>query len=139
MTVEQSQWPPHLADGVARAYETIDNDPRVLLECAGGPVGKKADLVVGRLFGWDEQIDYDLTLARAEPTVLVPILRPMVMATPDFDYTAKSLGCRAARYTLQSNFGFFKLDASFAPDFPHGPDFLVSVLCLRYRRSDRVR
>lgn len=129
---------PHLAATIDRCYATINNDPRLLLETAGGPVGRTANVVVARLYGWDEQVDHEMRLRKAEPIVFVPILERLTLATPELsldDYRPP----RAARYDLQSNFAVANLAAENAPDEAFDPTtFLVSVLCVRYKRTDRV-
>lgn len=118
---------------IERMEATINADPRVLLEVDGGPVGQIADVILARLYGFDEQVDQDVRLRDVRPDVLVPIPQRPAM-TVDPDWTVPSF--RAARYVLQSNFARMNLAPEYAPPdvTPGPPAFLVSVLFVRYKR-----
>lgn len=123
---------PALAAAVEDGYRAINNDPRVLLETAGGPVGRNAHVVVARLYGFDEQVDDEVRLRRAEPEVLVPIFQRSTLASPAPD---TPLMPRAARYVLQSSYAAGAVVAEKAPEEEHDEAFLVQFLCLRYKRT----
>lgn len=114
---------------------TINADPRVLLETDGGPVGRKADIILARLYERDEQAVRDLRLSRVETEILVPLpVTPLMSVDPigpdDFVFP------KAARFVLQSSFAEMKVSAEYAPPWltVGPPDFLFSVLFVRYRR-----
>jgi hypothetical protein len=117
---------------VEQAEGVINNDPSVLLEQDGGPVGMTADVILARLFGFDEQVDHDWRVRRVEPVLLAPIRDRVTVMVDDDPYMMP----RVAEYRLQSNYATLSLDARYAPaDVIPGPQFIVSVLFVRYRRK----
>lgn len=117
-----------------KAYGTLDNDPQVLLEGDGGPVGAEADVIMARLLGFDDQIVEDgWRLRRVEPVLFMPIM-PVLRLT-----TATEPGLtlpRTAEYVLQSGWARCPIAAEYAPpDVQVGPPtFTFDVLYVRYRR-----
>lgn len=117
-----------------RMERTINADPNVLLETDGGPVGKTADIILARLYERDDQAVRDLRLTRVEPVILIAIPERLTMAEPT---TPESFEMpRTARFVLQSGFATCQLSPEYAPPFvtPKPPDFMTSVLFVRYRR-----
>jgi hypothetical protein len=117
-----------------RMEGTVNADPRMLLEVDGGPVGRKADIILARLYERDDQSVRDMRLTRVEPEILVPLpfrSRGRVDPMPDAFEMPK-----AARFVLQSSFAEMKMAAEYAPPWltVGPPDFLFSVLFVRYRR-----
>lgn len=134
---------PIIERAVEQLFATIDNDPQVLLETKGGPVGLTADVIVARLFGYDEQIDHEWVLSgRIPPVLLTPIIhRPMMVA---FDGDAMP-SIDSATYHLQSIWAQVYLNVAMvalAGDVPAswrpGGDSLVRMLGVRYRRSVKM-
>lgn len=117
-----------------QAEYVINNDPSVLLEREGGPVGEQADVVLARLYGADDQVDYDWRISRAVPVLYAAIPERLTAIEPAEPTSYSSL--RTAEYRLQSNFAKLRLDGRFAPEdvSVRSPDFTFSVLFLRYRR-----
>lgn len=118
---------------VERMEATINADPRVRLEVDGGPVAQTADVILARFYGFDEQVDRDLRLTDVRPDLLFPIpQRPTIHI--DSDWTVPTMP--VARYVLQSSFARMNLAPEYAPPDvrPGPPDFLVSVLFVRYKR-----
>lgn len=118
----------------ARAYDTLAWQPESLLEVDGGPLGFKADVILARLIGFDDQIvDDTLRLSRVEPELRVPIMPRLTRV--DVDVSVPSM--RTARYVLQSGYATLKISPEVAipPGVKFGPpDFLTTLLFLRYRR-----
>lgn len=118
-----------------RAYAVIDNQPEVLLEGDGGPVGMKADVILARFLGFDDQIIQDgYRLQRVEPEWLMPI-HPRMTARAQPDPPPMPM-MRTARYVLQSGYVLHHLSGEYAPaDVSVDLTTLqFSVLYLRYRR-----
>lgn len=114
----------------------LDSQPESLLEQDGGPVGRTADIILARLVGFDDQIvDDTLRLRRVEPEWRMPIRERLVLAAPEADLYPTM---RTATYVLQSGYAGLRLDPVAVPTPPDvqagPPDFLVSVLFVRYRR-----
>ncbi len=131
-------------DSEAKAFEerlraicagTLDNDPSILLETDGVPVGQTADVILARLIGFDDEIvDDTLQLSRVEPSLRLPVSEPVRVVDPmPMEYTPP----RTARYVLQSGFTRATLDGMYARLFGvrvGPPTCTASVLFVRYKR-----
>ena len=110
-------------------------DDGSLAQQPGGPEGRTAGLVLARLVGHDGQVDDDtLRLPRVEREWLTPIIPRLSYAIEEASPTCEPL--RTARYALQAGYATMSLSweiCEFPPDVRPGPDFLVSVLFVRYR------
>lgn len=120
-----------------KAYRTLDNDPRILLEGDGWPGGVKAEVYLARLFGYDDEIVADVVrLPRPEPVYFLPIASRLGLGVADEGPTEPPI--RKATYVLQSGFALVTLAAEYAPpDVKLRDDFTFRVLYLRYRRRER--
>lgn len=119
-----------------RLMRTIENDPQVLLEVDGGPVGMTADIILATLYGFDEQIDGKWRIPSVTPDLLRPLNHRLTLDTPD---GPPSPTFPVARYVLQSSYASLKVspvslplpaDVKIVP-----PDFLATVLVVRYKRK----
>jgi len=133
MTVMTGRW--ELVEPILRekAYGTIDNDPQVLLADDAGGLGIDADLFHARLIGFDDQIDAEMWVRRAESDIYVPL--PPKLTPIDFDIETMTPELRKAVYKLQSGWVVMTVNGEDAP--PHielRPDFTIRVAYLRYRR-----
>jgi len=127
---KQAWQTPALAALIEKCYATIESEPTVLLEHDGGPYGLAADIVVARLYGFDEQLDHEWRIPRIESELRTPIM-PRLSAVPS-DVVASPM-TRTGRYVLQSNYASANIAGEYVvPLAPWKP--AVSVLCLRYRR-----
>lgn len=117
-----------------RAYATIEADPGFLPDHEGGPYGVKADIILARLIGHDDQIVRDdVRLDRIEPVWLEPIHERLTPAAPDDPYSPP----RVAEYGLRSGYAVATLDATAIwppPDVRPNGSPLYTVLFLRYKR-----
>lgn len=115
----------------------VEQDPEVLLEHDGGPVGLKADVIFATLYGMDEQIEAEWRIPRVEPYLLMPLRERVTIAAPE--PTAMPT-MRTARYELQSNWAtmnvsYSTLIGSWPADVKPDPTTLmVRVALVRYRR-----
>lgn len=130
---EWAQAEPYLRD---RAYATIEADPSFLLEGEGGPYGVKADIILARLIGHDDQIVRDdLRLERIVPVWLEPIFTRTTLARPA-DVLEQP---RTAEYGLRSGFAVMETDiaAIWPPAGVEAKTGRYTVLFLRYKRRLR--
>jgi hypothetical protein len=120
-----------------KAYRTLDNDPRILLEGDGGPGSIRAEVYMARMLGYDDEVVADgLRLPRPEPVYRMPIVPRGPLFAADDDPLVPTI--RAATYVLQSGFALVTLAAEYAPPgVTLRDDFTFRVLYLRYRRRDR--
>jgi hypothetical protein len=135
MTSEETLWTEQLRHLRDEAYEgVLNNDPRILLEVDGGPVGLRADLITARLLGPDEQIVADWIIPNVEPELRMPIPERVTACVDSAVPTMP--GLRVARYVLQSSYAQMELAPGYAPPsfLPDPPNFMCKVLFLRYRR-----
>lgn len=119
-----------------RAYRRLDNDPQVLLEHDGGPLDIKADVILARLIGFEDEIVQDaVRLSSVMPVYRLPLL-PRGQFAMSEDTAPPSLNLRAAEYVLQSGYVAVNLAPEYAPpEITVGPPtFTFKVLYLRYRR-----
>lgn len=133
---------PELLAVIDHLYAMIDNDPKVLLEQPGGPVGMTADFIVARLMGHDDQVAHQMVLLSPLRTVRTPRHnRPTLGGYFGGDPAdAQVTSVRSDEWVLMSGYS----TANFAPEpcmalglpMPTAPNFLTTVLCLRYRRAD---
>lgn len=121
---------------IERMNDVIINSPEMLLETDGGPVGARADVVLARLLGPDDQVMDDMWLTdRAVPAVWrSPIMPKLTLAEPD---PVDIPSVREAEYVLQS--GYVEMWIAQPELLPPGvvvrpPDFRARVLYVRYRR-----
>lgn len=127
-----SEWTTVQPMLVERAERCINNDPSVLLEQEGGPVGATADVILARLYGFDEQVDHDWRIRSVAPVLLAPIVEPLALVESPVTYSP----LRTAEYHLQSNYAEMRMDARYSPpDVTLGPDFMFRILFVRYRRN----
>lgn len=115
------------------AYRTIDGQPEVLLEGDGGPVGMKADLILARFLGFDDQIIEDgYRLNRVESEWLMPIHPRLTVSEPD----PMVPFMRVARYVLQQGYATTRVAAEHLdPGIPYDmTTFTATLLYVRYRR-----
>lgn len=111
-----------------RAYATLDDDPRILLE-TDAVFTVHADLIYARLFGFEDEIVRDgMQLTRAEPMILLPI-PPRIPLDGHRDLT----GLGMARYMLQSAFTVLTVTGEPGPP-QHPAGAPVRVAYLRYKR-----
>lgn len=119
-----------------RVYATIESDPGFLFDHDGGPYGIKADIILARLIGHDDQIVRDdLRLDRIRDVLLEPIF-PKVTAVAAPDILSMP---RTAEYRLRSGYATVELDpAAIWPPQGIRPDpangYRYKVLFLRYKR-----
>lgn len=120
---------------IERMEATINHDPRVLLEVDGGPAGMKADVVLARLYGFDEQVDHTWRIREVLPDLRVPIPQRLNLASFS-DESPIAPAFRVAEYVLQSNYATCRMAPEYAPPDAHPgpPDFMFSVLFVRYKR-----
>ena len=133
MTDPQQEFDRHMRD---RLTAVIESQPEVLLEQDGGPIGLKADLFLATLYGFDEQVDAEIRVPKAEWDVRMPIRRRLsVLDEPD-----PSPVMPIAVYVLQSNYATMQVDWLYMREFlpsdvkPPPLDYLVTIALLRYRR-----
>lgn len=127
-----SSWDDAVAATIARCYASIEHDPQILLECDGGPVGKRAGIVVARMYGFDDELVAEVRLAEALLEYRMPLRDRLPVAADPV-----GLLPRAAIYRLQSAYASARISSICGA--PHGIERdpatrLVEVLCLRYRR-----
>ena len=117
------------------SYRRMDSDPESLLEHDSGGPSVKADVIMARLVGLDDEIVRDgWRLTHVAPELRLPIMRrsPMfeeIQSLPDVNLPT-------ARYVLQNGFVLHHLDERYAPPGVEvgPPTFTFTVLYLRYRR-----
>lgn len=142
-----SRWTEYEAFLRDRAYQTLDRDPRILMEGDGGPVGLDADLFHARLLGFEDEVVRDIWVRGAEPTLLMPIEQSFATMAreatdqafldaagiydPDLGFRTS----RVARYELQSGYVVLSVAAEYQPPVERlRPDSTARVAYLRYRR-----
>jgi hypothetical protein len=120
---------------VHQMLATLEDDPRILLETDGGPVGLKADVYLAVLIDLDEQIHDVVRITRAEPVWLQPIMQKVSWRVEAADPSPGSPAFNVARYILQSFYATYKMDHQYAPSHVR-PDsrFQFTVALLRYKR-----
>lgn len=131
-------WPDFERHLRQRLNAAIDAQPESLLETDNGPIGMKADIILARLLGFDDQIVSDtMRLRRVEPLLETPIPERLTLATLEPE-PGDYVPLRTARYVLQSGYVTMQVDPVAVP-LPGGvkvgpPDFRATVLFVRYRR-----
>jgi hypothetical protein len=113
----------------------IDAIPESLLERDGGPVGMKADVILARLIGWDEET-VDTWRIQGVVPVLFRAIPTSLRSTLGMEPPATGIISPTAEFVLQSCYATYRLDARYAPaDVKIGPPtFDFSVLYVRYKR-----
>ena len=134
ITDEWSQAEPYLRD---RAYRTIESDPGFLLDHEGGPYGIKADLILARLIGHDDQVVRDdLRLDRIRDVLLEPMFPRMNFHAAPPEVVGDYPDIRTAEYGLRSGYAVAEFDIAglWPPAGVEAKTGRYTVLFLRYKR-----
>lgn len=124
-----------IIDQLQHAY---DNDPDVLLSGWGNWRGP-ADLIWARLYGFDDQLDWEGEIRDPRPEILRPTHQRLRASnyTPDLDQTMPTI--KVATYRQVNWIRTTKLDPPYACDLgltPSHPDCTATVALLIYRRVE---
>jgi hypothetical protein len=111
----------------------IDAMPESLLESDGGPVGIKADVILARLIGWDEETVATWRIREVAPILFRPLSLPQFIK-----WSGGGIISRRAEFVLQSCYATYQLDPRYAPADVRiePPTFSFSVLYVRYKRRN---
>jgi len=125
---------------IDHGFAAITANPEFLFETWGGPDPQPPELVIARLYGFDDELDAEQQLPGIPTEWRLP-LRQRLRLTPEPDPTHPTM--RAATYRLRSAWSRQRIDAdmlysagvydSVAPLIDQ-TQFALTVTCVRYQR-----